>query len=71
MGERPRSYVPSSFLNWCFRVLLLVIITSLVMVVGWSVGWDIRGVDVWINTLVGSVTFLVGVLIGANLQQPS
>jgi hypothetical protein len=41
------------------------------MVVGWSVGWDIRGVDVWINTLVGSVTFLVGVLIGANLQQPS
>jgi hypothetical protein len=35
------------------------------------VGWNIRGIDVWINILVGSVTFLVGVLIGANQQQPS
>ena len=67
MGRRPRSYFPSPWLKWCFALLIvLIIITSLVLVVGWSAGWNIRGIEVWKGILVGSVTFLIGILVGAT-----
>jgi len=54
-------------LKWCFALLIvLIIITSLVLVVGWSAGWNIRGIEVWKGILVGSVTFLIGILVGAT-----
>jgi len=47
--------------------LIVIIITSLVLVVGWSAaGWNVRGVEVWTHILVGSSTFLIGILYGAS-----
>jgi len=53
----------------CFIVLLLLIAIAIGFCVAYSCGYDIQGIEVWINILIGSFSFLLGNLIGANVTQ--
>ncbi len=68
MAEKPRPFRPGIILVVSFALVVLLMVASLALVVAWSCGCGIRGIEVWTYFLTGSFTFLVGIVIGGNIR---
>lgn len=68
MAEKPRLFRPSLILVVSFALLVTLMLASLALLLAWSCGCDIRGIEVWTYFLTGSFTFLLGILLGGNMR---
>ncbi|MBA7553511.1 hypothetical protein ES705_46103 [subsurface metagenome] len=68
MAEKPRPFRPHIILAVSFALVVLLMVASLALVIAWSCGCDIRGIEVWTYFLTGSFTFLIGIVIGGNIR---
>ena len=59
---------PSLILVISFVLIVVLMLASLILVVVWSCGCDIRGIEIWAHFLTGSFTFLLGILLGGNIR---
>jgi len=68
LAEKPRLFRPSLILVVSFAFIVVLMVASLALVVAWSCGCDVRGIEVWTHFLTGSFTFLVGIVLGGNIR---
>jgi len=59
---------PSLILVVSFALMVILMLASIALVLAWSCGCDIRGIEVWTHFLIGSFTFLLGILLGGNMR---
>lgn len=53
----------------CFCFLIGIFSIAAIAVVGWSImGWDVKGIETWITILISSISFSMGILMGANMR---
>ena len=67
--KKPNPFRPTLIGGLCFCFLFVIFLVSLIIVVGWSIwGWDVRGIEIWTYVMFTSISFTIGIVMGANMR---
>ena len=69
LPEKPKRFSLTIMAGLCFCFLIGIFSIAAIAVVGWSImGWDVKGIETWITILISSISFSMGILMGANMR---
>jgi len=63
---KPKIQKPTRMDLACVIIFIIIVACSLLFVALWSLGYAIKGIEIWVAILTTTVSFVIGYLMGQN-----